>query len=58
MHIGSDNVLVAPIRIGKDATTAAGSTITKDAPEGQLTLARAKQVTIPGWKRPVKKPKA
>jgi len=58
VHIGSDNVLVAPIRIGKDATTAAGSTITKDAPEGQLTLARAKQVTIPGWKRPVKKPKA
>jgi bifunctional UDP-N-acetylglucosamine pyrophosphorylase/glucosamine-1-phosphate N-acetyltransferase len=58
VHIGSDNVLVAPIRIGKDATTAAGSTITKDAPEGQLTLARARQVTIEGWKRPVKKPKA
>ena len=41
--IGSHNVLVAPIRIGKDATTGAGSTITKDAPDGQLTLARSKQ---------------
>ncbi len=47
-------MLVAPIRIGKDATTGAGSTITKDAPEGQLTLARSKQVTLEGWKRPVK----
>ena len=56
--IGSDNVLVAPIRIGKDATTGAGSTITRDAPDGQLTVARSKQVTIAGWKRPVKKPKA
>ena len=56
--IGSDNVLVAPIRIGKDATTGAGSTITRDAPDGQLTVARSKQVTIEGWKRPVKKPKA
>ena len=55
--IGSHNVLVAPIRIGKDATTGAGSTITKDAPDGQLTLARSKQVTLEGWKRPVKKPK-
>ena len=56
--IGSNNVLVAPVRIGKDATTGAGSTITKDAPDGQLTLARGKQVTLEGWKRPVKKPKA
>jgi bifunctional UDP-N-acetylglucosamine pyrophosphorylase/glucosamine-1-phosphate N-acetyltransferase len=56
-HIGSDNVLVAPVRIGKNATTGAGSTISKDAPEGQLTVARSKQVTIEGWKRPVKKPK-
>ena len=56
--IGSDNVLVAPIRIGKDATTGAGSTLTRDAPEGQLTVARSKQVTIEGWKRPQKKPKA
>jgi bifunctional UDP-N-acetylglucosamine pyrophosphorylase/glucosamine-1-phosphate N-acetyltransferase len=56
--IGSGNMLVAPLRIGKDATTGAGSTITKDAPDGQLTLARTKQVTLEGWKRPEKKPKA
>ena len=43
--IGSGNMLVAPVRIGKDATTGAGSTITKDAPDGQLTLTRAKQMT-------------
>jgi len=52
--IGSGNMLVAPVRIGKDATTGAGSTITKDAPDGQLTLTRAKQMTLDGWKRPVK----
>ncbi len=53
--IGSGNMLVAPVRIGKDATTGAGSTISKDAPDGQLTLSRAKQRTIEGWKRPEKK---
>jgi bifunctional UDP-N-acetylglucosamine pyrophosphorylase/glucosamine-1-phosphate N-acetyltransferase len=56
--IGSGNMLVAPIRIGKDATTGAGSTLTKDAPDGQLTLARGKQLTLEGWKRPIKKPKS
>ncbi len=56
--IGSGNMLVAPVRIGKDATTGAGSTITKDAPAGQLSLARGKQVALEGWKRPVKKAKA
>jgi bifunctional UDP-N-acetylglucosamine pyrophosphorylase/glucosamine-1-phosphate N-acetyltransferase len=55
--IGSGNMLVAPVRIGKDATTGAGSTITKDAPEGRLTLTRGKQMTLEGWKRPEKKPK-
>jgi len=55
--IGSGNMLVAPVRIGKNATTGAGSTITKEAPEGRLTITRAKQVTIEGWKRPEKKPK-
>jgi bifunctional UDP-N-acetylglucosamine pyrophosphorylase/glucosamine-1-phosphate N-acetyltransferase len=54
--IGSGNMLVAPVRIGRDATTGAGSTITKDAPDGQLTLTRGKQMTIEGWKRPQKKP--
>jgi bifunctional UDP-N-acetylglucosamine pyrophosphorylase/glucosamine-1-phosphate N-acetyltransferase len=52
--IGSGNMLVAPVRIGRDATTGAGSTITKEAPAGQLTLSRAKQVTLEGWKRPQK----
>ncbi len=52
--IGSGNMLVAPVRIGKDATTGAGSTITKDAPDGQLTLSRARQLTLEGWKRPEK----
>ncbi len=55
--IGSGNMLVAPVRLGKDATTGAGSTISKDAPAGQLTVARGKQVTLEGWKRPVKKPR-
>jgi len=56
--IGSGNMLVAPVRIGRNATTGAGSTISKDAPEGRLTLARSKQMTVEGWKRPVKKTKA
>lgn len=53
--VGSDVQLVAPVRVGRDATIGAGTTLTRDAPEGQLTLSRAKQITIPGWKRPVKK---
>jgi len=52
--IGSDTQLVAPVTVKKGATIGAGSTVTKDAPEGELTLSRAKQVTIPGWKRPTK----
>jgi bifunctional UDP-N-acetylglucosamine pyrophosphorylase / glucosamine-1-phosphate N-acetyltransferase len=53
--IGSGSMLVAPVKIGAGANTGAGSTITKEAPEGKLTLARAKQVTLPAWKRPTKK---
>jgi bifunctional UDP-N-acetylglucosamine pyrophosphorylase/glucosamine-1-phosphate N-acetyltransferase len=53
--IGSDSQLVAPITIGKNATIAAGSTITRDAPADALTFCRAKeQKTIMGWKRPQK----
>jgi bifunctional UDP-N-acetylglucosamine pyrophosphorylase/glucosamine-1-phosphate N-acetyltransferase len=52
--IGSDSQLVAPVTIGAGATIGAGSTITKDAPANELTLARGKQVTIAGWKRPIK----
>ncbi len=53
--IGSDTQLVAPVTVGAGADIGAGSTITKDAPAGQLTISRAKQVTIRNWKRPVKK---
>jgi bifunctional UDP-N-acetylglucosamine pyrophosphorylase/glucosamine-1-phosphate N-acetyltransferase len=53
--IGSGSMLVAPLRIGAGATIGAGSTITKDAPAGELTVERSKQVTVPGWQRPRKK---
>jgi bifunctional UDP-N-acetylglucosamine pyrophosphorylase/glucosamine-1-phosphate N-acetyltransferase len=53
--IGSGTMLVAPVKVGADATIGAGSTITHDAPDGKLTLERSKQVTIEGWKRPEKK---
>lgn len=53
--IGSDTQLVAPVTVGKGATLGAGTTLTKDAPEGELTIARARQVTLKGWKRPTKK---
>ena len=52
--IGSDTQLVAPVRVGKGATIGAGSTITKDTPDNELTLSRSKQLTILGWQRPVK----
>jgi bifunctional UDP-N-acetylglucosamine pyrophosphorylase/glucosamine-1-phosphate N-acetyltransferase len=52
--IGSDTQLIAPVIVGKNATIGAGSTITKDSPENQLTLSRAKQMTVAEWKRPVK----
>jgi bifunctional UDP-N-acetylglucosamine pyrophosphorylase/glucosamine-1-phosphate N-acetyltransferase len=54
-HIGSNCVLVAPVTIGEGATVGGGSTIASDAPAGQLTVARARQVALPGWKRPLKK---
>jgi bifunctional UDP-N-acetylglucosamine pyrophosphorylase/glucosamine-1-phosphate N-acetyltransferase len=52
--IGSDTQLVAPVRVGKGATLGAGTTLTRDAPAGQLTLSRTRQTTIAGWQRPVK----
>ena len=55
VHVGSNCVLVAPITLGDGATIGGGSTLAKDAPAGELTVARAKQVSISGWKRPVKK---
>ena len=55
VFIGSDTQLVAPVRVGRGATLGAGTTLTKDAPAGELTLSRVKQVSIPDWQRPVKK---
>ena len=57
VHVGSNCVLVAPVAIGDRATIGGGSTITKGAPADQLTLARGRQVTLAGWKRPVRKPR-
>ena len=53
--IGSGVELVAPVTIGKGATIGAGSTITKSTPDDKLTLERAKQFSVPGWQKPVKK---
>jgi bifunctional UDP-N-acetylglucosamine pyrophosphorylase/glucosamine-1-phosphate N-acetyltransferase len=55
VFIGSDTQLVAPVRVEKNATVGAGSTITRDVPGEKLTISRAKQVTIEGWVRPRKK---
>ncbi len=52
--IGSDSQLVAPVTVGKGATLGAGTTLTKDAPAGKLTISRARQMTIDAWQRPVK----
>ncbi len=52
--IGSNSALVAPVTIGAGATVGAGSVITRTAPEGELTIARGRQVTVPGWQRPKK----
>jgi bifunctional UDP-N-acetylglucosamine pyrophosphorylase/glucosamine-1-phosphate N-acetyltransferase len=55
VFIGSDTQLVAPVTVGRGATLGAGTTLTQDAPPDKLTLTRVKQLTVPGWKRPVKK---
>jgi len=54
VFVGSDTQLIAPVTVGKGATLAAGTTLTKDAPAGKLTISRSKQITIESWKRPVK----
>ncbi len=54
VHIGSNCVLIAPVTIGEGGTVGGGSTVSKSTPAGQLTVARGKQVSIPGWRRPVK----
>jgi bifunctional UDP-N-acetylglucosamine pyrophosphorylase/glucosamine-1-phosphate N-acetyltransferase len=55
VFIGSDTQLVAPVTVGRGATLGAGTTLTEDAPPDKLTISRAKQTTVPGWKRPQKK---
>ena len=54
VFVGSDTQLVAPVSVGRGATIGAGSTVTRDAPAGSLTVSRARQTTIDGWKRPQK----
>ncbi|MEJ1964388.1 MAG: bifunctional UDP-N-acetylglucosamine diphosphorylase/glucosamine-1-phosphate N-acetyltransferase GlmU [Gammaproteobacteria bacterium] len=56
-HTGSNSVLVAPITVGSGATIGAGSTVTRQVPAGKLTLARARQVVIDDWVRPLKNKK-
>ena len=55
VHVGSNCVLVAPITLGAGGTVGGGSTLTKDAPEGVLSVARGRQVAIANWKRPAKR---
>ena len=55
VFIGSNSQLVAPVKIGRGSTVGAGSTITKDIPEHQLSISRSKQINIKGWKKPSKK---
>lgn len=55
--IGSDTQLVAPVTVGRGATLGAGTTLTRDAPAGSLTVSRSRQTSVEGWKRPVKQPK-
>ncbi|MDP1537738.1 MAG: bifunctional UDP-N-acetylglucosamine diphosphorylase/glucosamine-1-phosphate N-acetyltransferase GlmU [Burkholderiales bacterium] len=57
VFIGSDTQLVAPITVGRGATLGAGTTLTRDAPPDQLTISRPKQISVAGWKRPVKQKK-
>lgn len=54
VFVGSDTQLVAPVTVKAGATIAAGSTITQEAPAGQLTMSRVRQFTITGWQRPQK----
>ena len=54
VFIGSDTQLVAPVTVGRGATLGAGTTLTKNAPAGALTLSRARQTTLTAWVRPQK----
>ena len=54
VFVGSDTQLIAPVKVGDGATLGAGTTLAKNAPAGELTISRVRQITIPGWKRPSK----
>ena len=54
VHVGSNCVLIAPITLGDGATIGGGSTLAKNAPADQLTVARARQISLTGWTRPKK----
>jgi bifunctional UDP-N-acetylglucosamine pyrophosphorylase / glucosamine-1-phosphate N-acetyltransferase len=56
--IGSNAALVAPVTVGAGATIGAGSVVSRNAPAGELTVTRARQTTVPGWRRPQKVPKS
>ena len=55
VFIGSNAALVAPIRIGKNATVGAGSTLSKDVPDNSLAFTRAARRLVADWQRPTKK---
>ncbi len=57
VHVGSNCVLVAPVTLGAGGTVGGGSTITKNTPPGALSVARAKQISLPNWQRPTKTPR-
>jgi bifunctional UDP-N-acetylglucosamine pyrophosphorylase/glucosamine-1-phosphate N-acetyltransferase len=57
VFVGSGTQLIAPVKISKDSTIGAGSTITRNTPEGALTLTRSKQVSFLNWKRPTRSEK-
>ena len=55
VFVGSNSALVAPVTLHDGATIGAGSVVVRDAPAGELTLARARQATLPGWQRPTRR---
>jgi bifunctional UDP-N-acetylglucosamine pyrophosphorylase / glucosamine-1-phosphate N-acetyltransferase len=55
VNVGSNCVLIAPIKLGTGGTIGGGSTITKDTPAGALIVARGKQAFVENWQRPAKK---
>jgi len=54
VHVGSNCVLIAPVKVGDGATVGGGSTITKDVAAGELAVARSRQSSLGAWKRPQK----